>query len=235
MTTSLRCQDCGLQNICFPPSFDSQALQQLEQVIDQPPVLAKHAALYQAGDTPQAVYAVRAGHLMTTVLQADGSEQITGFYQPGEVVGLENLGQPRCVSRAVALERSSVCTLPTGAMSRLARELPALQQHLFQIMSTEIRADYQRMHLMSASTVEARLAGFLVGWLLRQQQRRLPADSTRLPMNRSQLGNHLGVTLESVSRAFSKLDRAGILTVSGKSLHILDPARLNALAAAQCA
>lgn len=235
MTTSLRCQDCGLQNICFPPSFDSQALNQLEQVIDQPPVLAKHDLLYRDGDIPHAVYAVRSGHIMTAVLQADGSEQITGFYQPGEVVGLENLGQPRCISRASALEKSSVCQLPTGAMSRLSRELPALQQHLFQIMSTEIRADYQRMHLMHTASVEARLAGFLVGWLLRQKQRRLPDDSTRLPMSRGQLGNHLGVTLESVSRAFSKLAKDGILSVSGKTVQVVDPVRLNRLAAAQCA
>jgi len=233
--SSLRCTDCGLQNICFPPAFDDSALSRISEVIGQPPLLSKGQALYQIGDVHHAIYAIRSGSIKTSIIQRDGSELITGFYQPGEVVGLENLGHAVCTSRAEALEKTSLCVLPTGQLTALSRQLPELQQHIFNLMSTEIRADHQRLHLLGARSVEARLASFLYGWIQRLQQRKVSGSSFRLPMVRADLANHLGVAVETVSRSFSRLEQLGILQVSGKAVHVQDSAQLLLLANAQCA
>ncbi len=233
--TSLRCIDCGLQNICFPPAFDDTALSRISDVIGQPPSLNKGEALYQIGEPHQAIYAIRSGSIKTSIIQTNGSELITGFYQPGEVVGLENLGQANCASRAEALEKTSLCVLPTGQLTTLSRQLPELQQHIFHIMSTEIRADHQRLHLIGARSAETRLASFLYGWMQRLQQRQLIGTEFRLPMTRADLANHLGVAVETVSRSFGHLEQLGILQINGKAVHIKDSAQLLTRANAHCA
>lgn len=229
-----RCLECGLQKLCFPPSFDEQALTRISQLVAQPNAIAKGVSVYHLGDAMTALYAVRSGALKTSVLLASGDEQITGFYLPGEVVGLDNMGQSHCASTATALEKTTLCELPVAGISRLSQQLPELQGHLFQIMSTELRADYQRLHLMAQTSADVRVVSFLLGLVARQQQRHLATDELRLAMSRADLANHLGLALETVSRVLSQLVADGLIEVHGKRLRILNHDALAARASASC-
>src|SRR5574343_732361 len=117
--TPVHCQDCGLSKLCFPPSFDQQMLEEVAHAVGQIPVLPKGGVVYARGDAASALYAVRSGAVKTIIVDAQGEEQVTGFYLPGEVVGLEHLGQAQCITTAVALERSMLCALPITSMSQL--------------------------------------------------------------------------------------------------------------------
>lgn len=229
-----RCIECGLHKICFPPSFDIGALEQLGRVITAQKALNKGESVYRQGDSANAIYAVQSGALKTVMTQANGSSQVTGFYLPGEVIGLDNLAQSHCASSAVATERTSLCELPVDAMSKLSQQLPALQSHLFQIMSTEIRSDYQRMHMLSNTSAEARVVSFLLSWSARQARRRLSQDALRLTMTREDLANYLGQALETLSRTLHKLQDDGLLTVSGRQITLHDLPKLNARLQHQC-
>ena len=231
---AVRCQDCGLHTLCYPPSFAGDTLDRVASLVGQGEPLPSGSLIYAQGDAPEHLYAVRSGAVKTVMTDADGNEQITGFYLPGEVVGLENLGQSACVAAAVTLGRTAVCALPVDGISALSRQLPDLQQHLFRIMSTALRADYQRQHLLARGSADRRLASFLLGLAARQRQRRLDDRDLRLPMSRADLGNHLGLALETVSRAFGALQDQGILAVSGKQVSILDSDRLADLGAGHC-
>lgn len=232
---AVHCQDCGLQKICFPPTFSESALESVSAIIGQAPALPRHKVIYRAGDPVDRLYAVRSGAAKTSMLMPNGRETVTGFYLPGEVIGLENLGQERCLSTATTLEATTLCALPIASVSQLSRQLPELQVHLFQIMSTEIRADYQRLHLLAGADADTRVAGFLISLSARQARRRLSADNLHLPMSRADLGSHLGLALETVSRALGRLSDAGLITVSGRQVRIYDTAGLHAAASAQCA
>ena len=229
-----RCIECGLHKICFPPSFDIGALEQLGRVITAQKALNKVESVYRQGDFANAIYAVQSGALKTVMTQANGSSQVTGFYLPGEVIGLDNLAQSHCASSAVATERTSLCELPVDAMSKLSQQLPALQSHLFQIMSTEIRSDYQRMHMLSNTSAETRVVSFLLSWSARQARRRLSQDALRLTMTREDLANYLGQALETLSRTLHKLQDDGLLTVSGRQITLHDLPKLNARLQHQC-
>lgn len=231
----LNCQDCGLQKLCFPPSFSEDALERVSSIIGQPPLLPRQHRIYGVGDPADTLYAVRSGAVKTSLLAADGREIVTGFYLPGEVLGLENLGQTHCLGNATTLEATSLCALPVTSVSLLSRQLPELQGHLFQIMSSEMRADYQRLHLLSHADADTRVAAFLVGMAARLARRHLRGESLHLPMSRADLGNHLGLALETVSRALGRLTDQGMIRVSGKRIDILDDTRLQAAASAQCA
>ena len=229
-----RCIDCGLHKICFPPSFEPAALEQLGNLINAQKVLNKGESIYRQGDSASAIYAVRSGALKTVMTQADGSTQVTGFYLPGEVIGLDNLAQSHCASTAIATEKAGLCELPVHAMSKLSQQLPELQSHLFQIMSTEIRADYQRMHMLSQTSAEERLVSFLLSWSARQTRRRLSADALRLTMTREDLANYLGLALETVSRSLHRLQADGMIAVAGRQITLLDQAGLHEHLQRQC-
>ena len=229
-----RCIDCGLHKICFPPSFEPAALEQLGKLINAHKILSKGESVYRQGDSATAIYAVRSGALKTIMMQADGSSQVTGFYLPGEVIGLDNLAQSHCASTAIATEKTGLCELPVHAMSKLSQQLPELQSHLFQIISTEIRADYQRMHMLSKTSAEERLVSFLLSWSARQMRRRLSADALRLTMTREDLASYLGQALETVSRSLHKLQDEGLIKVAGRQITLCDSARLNAHLQRQC-
>lgn len=229
-----RCLDCGLHKICFPPSFEQGALEQLGSLINAQKVLGKGESVYRQGDSANAIYAVRSGSLKTVMTQADGTTQITGFYLPGEVIGLDNLAQSNCASTAMATEKTGLCELPVNAMSKLSQQLPELQSHLFQIMSTEIRADYQRMHMLSKTSAEERVVSFLLSWSARQARRRLSAHELRLTMTREDLANYLGQALETVSRILHRLQDDGLITVAGRHITLRDLPQLNAHLQRQC-
>lgn len=229
-----RCTDCGLHKICFPPSFEPAALEQLGNLINTQRVLGKGESVYLQGDSANAIYAVRSGSLKTVMTQTDGATQVTGFYLPGDVIGLDNLAQSHCASTAIATEKTGLCELPVNSMSKLSQQLPELQNHLFQIMSTEIRADYQRMHMLSKTSAEERVVSFLLSWSARQERRRLSASDLRLTMTREDLANYLGQALETVSRTLHKLQDEGLIEVAGRHITLRDLPRLNAHLQRQC-
>lgn len=228
------CSHCGLRAICLPPAVSSEDLDTLERLISRSSVLSRGSVLYGPETTNGAIHAVRSGAFKTIRLLPDGSEQVTGFYLPGDVMGIEALGHGGHDTRAIALERSTVCTLPTDKLEELSRQLPSLQRHLFHLMGQEIREDHQLLQLVATQAADTRLASFLMSLSQRQQRRRQDARQLRLPMSRADLASHLGLALETVSRQLGRMQDSGILAVSAKQVEIIDRHRL-AVLAGQCA
>lgn len=231
------CAECALNPVCLPPAVEESDLDQLESIIERRRPLPRGSQLFQQGDHFHAVYAVRAGGIKTSLTGPDGTEQITGFYLPGEVVGLDGVGQEKHGVTATALESTAVCAIPFSHLEGLTTTLPGLQHHLFRLLSREIQADQQLLLLLGKRSAEARLAAFLLSLAARYQRRGLSGQRLLLPMSRTDIANHLGLTIETVSRLFSRLQQAGVIVADGKDITLLDNAALCRLAepAAECA
>lgn len=229
-----QCQTCGLQTLCYPPHFSAEDLNAISNTLAQPPAFLKHNTIFHTGEPMQALYAVRSGAVKTTQLDSDGQEHILGFHLPGEVIGLDSLGHDHYASNAIALEKTLLCKMPVNQIYQLSQQLPSLQTHLFQLMSTTIRSDYQQQNLLSQANAEQRLISFLLGLSARQARRHLSATDLTLSMSRSDLANHLGLANETVSRQLSLLSEQGLLMASGKHIQLLNPSALNARAHSHC-
>lgn len=234
MTPEHHCLSCGLKALCFPPQLSLAAVDQIAAIVGQPPALSRGDTLYRAGDPRTALYAVRSGHFKTVWESPDGAWQVTGFYQPGEVMGLDHLGQATCQTTAIALERSQVCALPAGSLTTLSHALPELQGHLFRLLSTELSTDHQRAQQLITPGIDQRLSLFLWEWSERRARRQNEARTFRLPMSRADLAAHLGTTVESISRAFAQLQREGLLEVHSKDITLCQREALQARASARC-
>lgn len=220
------CSDCSLSAICLPLAVDVTDLERLDNIILRGRTLKRGAHLYRASDPFESLFAVRTGSVKSYVLSEDGDEQVTGFYLPGEIVGMDGISTARHVSSAKALESSSVCEIPFTHLEELSSRIPSLQHHFFTLMSREIQADRELHMLLGKKSAEDRVAALLLSISARQKRRGLRADTFHLPMSRYDISNYLGLAVETVSRIFTRLQQSGAIVQNGKEITILDRNRL---------
>ncbi|MVW75641.1 fumarate/nitrate reduction transcriptional regulator Fnr [Pseudomonas xionganensis] len=224
------CKDCSLASLCLPLSLNMEDMDALDEIVKRGRPLKKGEFLFRQGDAFNSVFAVRSGALKTFSLSDGGDEQITGFHLPSELVGLSGMDSEIYPVSAVALETTSVCEIPFERLDDLAMKLPQLRRQLMRIMSREIRDDQQMMLLLSKKTADERIATFLVNLSARFRARGFSANQFRLAMSRNEIGNYLGLAVETVSRVFTRFQQNQLLEAEGKEVHILDPIELCALA-----
>ncbi len=184
--------------------------------------IKRHTHLYRSGDGFEAIYAIRAGFFKTDVLLEDGRDQVTGFQMAGEILGLDGISTEHHSCNAVALEDSEVCVIPFAKLEKLSREVTALQHNFHKVMSREIVRDHGLMMLLGTMRAEERLAAFLLNMSQRFVARGYSQQEFHLRMTREEIGSYLGLKLETVSRAFSKFQDEGYISVQQKHIRIID-------------
>ena len=224
------CKDCSLAALCLPLSLDMQDLDALDNIVKRSRPMKKGDFLFRQGDTFASVYAVRSGSLKTFSVTDCGQEQITGFHLPSEFVGLSGMDTELYPVSAIALETTSICEIPFDRLDELSASLPQLRRQLMRIMSREIRDDQQMMMLLSKKTADERIATFLVNLSARFRARGYSPQQFRLAMSRNEIGNYLGLAVETVSRVFTRFQQSGLLEAEGKEVNLINLIEICALA-----
>ena len=225
------CSNCSMHQLCLPMGLDAGEMNRLDAVIGLRRRLAKDERLYQMGEPFRNLYAIRFGHFKTYQNNAAGEQQITGFQMNGELLGMDAISGDRHHCDAVALEDSEVCEIPFTRLEDLFGEVPTLLRHFHRIMSLEITREQNVMLLLGNMRAEQRFAVFLTNLSARYAARGYSPTSFQLRMSREDIGNYLGLTIESVSRLLSRFKKQGWLKVEKREVTLLDPAMLKALAA----
>ena len=224
-----------LSEICLPLGMARNDIWRLDELIKERIRLPKGTALFHLGDKTEAVYGIRSGSIKTQLEDASGQVQITGFLLPGEILGMDGLVDNTHVSHAIALEDSEVCVIRLDEVDRLAMQLPVLQQQLRRLMSKEINRSHLLVMSLGALRSEQRLAAFLLNLSHRLSALGYSPYEFVLRMSREEIGNYLGLTLETVSRLFSRFAREGLIKIHQREVHILDMQALRTLAGSDCA
>ena len=223
------CASCNLRELCLPKQIVDSDMARVEQIVFARRRLKRGDSLFKAGDPFNSLYAIRSGFMKTTVLNADGREQVTGFQMSGELLGLDGIGSGRYNGNAVALEDSEACVLPFALIEELGREVPAIQRNLHSVLSREIVRDHGVMMLLGSMSAEERLAAFLINLSRRFTARGYSSSDFYLRMTREEIGSYLGLKLETVSRLFSRFQADNMIEVQQKHVRILDIPALEAL------
>jgi CRP/FNR family transcriptional regulator, anaerobic regulatory protein len=220
------CSACCLKGVCLPCDLAIPELDRFDQIASSRRRVTRGASLYHNGEGFDSLYAVRSGAFKTVGVSRQGDEKITGFHLPGELLGLEAISSGRHGYSAVALEDSEVCVLPFAQLERMAMSMPALQHQLFRVLSGDISRDEGLMLLLGSMAAEQRLAAFLLS--LARRHKRLGYSDTRftLRMTREEIGNYLGLTLETVSRLLSRFQREALIAVHQRDIDLRNAARL---------
>lgn len=225
-SSATACSSCCLKGVCLPCDLGNSDLHRFDQIATAKRRVARGASLYHNGDDFESLYAVRSGAFKTVGVSRHGDEKVTGFHLPGELLGLEAISSARHGYSAVALEDSEVCAIPFAQLEQLALSMPALQHQLLRLLSGDISRDQGLMLLLGSMSAEQRLAAFLLS--LSRRHLRLGFSATRfvLRMTREEIGNYLGLTLETVSRLFSRFQREGLVAVQQRDVELRDGGRL---------
>jgi len=216
------CSQCNLHELCLPVGMSAEEIERLDRLVGARRKVRKGQALYRAGDPFEAIYAIRIGWFKTDVLLEDGREQVTGFQMTGEMLGLDGISAETHSCNAIALEDSEVCVLPYSQLEELSREVEGLQHQFHKVMSREIVRDHGVMMLLGSMRAEERLAAFLLNLSQRFNARGFSPSEFHLRMTRDEIGSYLGLKLETVSRAFSRFQDDGLITVQQKHIRIVD-------------
>jgi len=222
----IACGECSLRNLCLPLDLDANDMRALEATVKNHRKLSKGEYLYRVGDPFHALFAIRTGSTKNCEIAADGSVQITGFHLPGELLGLDAISSEQHPCDVVALETTEICELPFAKLESLAHELPSLQHQLLRLMSREIADEESQLLMLGRMKAEERLAVFLLSFSSRLQRLGNSSTVLHLPMSRQDLGEYLGLALETVSRLFSRFQEEKLITVQGRNVTLLDVERL---------
>lgn len=221
-TRKSACEYCRLNAVCVPEGLDATERQAFTGLIFQHQRLAMGDRLFRAGAPFSHLYYVKTGALKSLMLLPDGREQVTGFALAGDTLGLDAIGANTHPSEAVALEDTWVCAIPYQGLMSLSRRTEPVQIHLQRLLSRELVRDQGVMLLLGRMQAAERVAAFLLNMAQRYKARGLSPHEFILPMVREDIGNYLGLTLETVSRCLSRFRKAGLIAVDNRKLQILD-------------
>ncbi|MCC5855040.1 MAG: fumarate/nitrate reduction transcriptional regulator Fnr [Idiomarina sp.] len=216
----IRCQNCGINQLCLPYTLDDSSLSQLDSIIERKRPYQRSEQLYQDGTPLSSLFALRSGSMKSYIVDSQGDVQITAFHLPGDLIGFSSISDGIYKGYTEALETSMVCEIPYDLLDTLTGQLPALRKQIMRLMSEEISADKRMLSLVTSRSAEERLATFLLELSGRFRTRGLSPREFRLTMTRAEIGNYLGLTVETVSRLLGKFQREQLVRVEGRLIHL---------------
>lgn len=187
----------------------------------------KGAELFVEGGPSTFFYKVVSGSVRTVKLLADGRRQIDAFYIVGDVFGLECGDSHKLTAEAV--EGVAVIAYRRSDFAGLMRRDPAVTEAVMAATLANLDRAHEHMVLLGRKTAIERMASFLL-----DLARRLSSvDRVCLPMQRSDIADHLGLTIETVSRTLTQMMRAGLIRLAenGHTIVLVDKNGLRLLAA----
>ena len=210
--------------------LDSADTSLLDRYVKRKYMLKRGQVLYRAGEEFTSVYSIRSGSVKTYISTEDGRLQITGFHVPGELLGLNAIGENRYNCEAVALEATSVCKISLDCFQELARQIPSVHYEMLKMMSKEIKHHQDLMLLLGKMTAEERLATYLLSLSRRFALRNYSPNQFNLSMSRGDIGNYLGIAEETVCRIFTRFQDDGLIIIDRRHIILNDMERLCAIA-----
>ena len=229
-SVKLACSSCSLHQLCLPMGISLAEVERLDVIVKRRRPLARGGYVFHLGDHFHSFYAIRSGSVKTYTVTEDGNEQITGFHLPGEIIGLDAINTIHHPCSAKALETTSICEIPFERLEELAMTVPALGKQLLRVMSREIHAEGELLTLLGKKSAEGRLATLLLSLSMRFQERGFSAREFHLSMSRNDIGNYLGLAVETVSRLFTRFQQQELIAVQNKYIQLKELDRLRELA-----
>lgn len=218
----IKCQNCSISELCIPFTLNDKELNTLDNIINRKSPIHKGDKIYTDGQELNCLFAIRSGTFKTFTINEQGEEQITGFHLAGDLLGFDAIADNEHKSFAQALETSMVCEIPYNSLDLLSNAIPKLKKQILRLMSNEIRSDQEMLTLLNRKNAEQRVATFLVSLSDRHHARGLSSIEYRLTMTRSDIGNYIGLTVETISRLLNRFHKNGLIKVDGKLITILD-------------
>ncbi|MGZ3172283.1 MAG: Crp/Fnr family transcriptional regulator [Croceibacterium sp.] len=223
------CDTCAVRNRAICSALEPAELNSLNAIGRRRTLEAGEPLIWE-GDDSILVANVIDGILKLSTGTEDGREQIVGVVYPADFIGRPFGATTR--HSVTALTDARVCVFARADFDRFAAEHPGLEHKLLQRTLAELDRTRSWMLLLARKSAEEKIATFLLDMSERLAEGgAVPLDRFDLPFSRQQIGDVLGLTIETVSRQMTKLKRDGVIDLpTRRAVAILDRAELEAIA-----
>lgn len=222
------CRVCSLVPECLAWDLGPADAQRIERLVEQPPLLDEGHHVYRVGDDLEAVYAVRNGAFKCYAFDGDGRERVLGFSLAGELVGLDGVYSQRHGCNVVALTGSTVCALRYGELAELMGTIVGLRRQILRLASNDLGNHHAALNPDLGA--EQRVARFILDLARRSRAGNGATDGFDLPMTLDDIANYLRLDAAATERAFSRLAAARMIAFDRRTVQLLSPERLRAVA-----
>jgi|SRR5690606_1701260 len=222
------CAGCLVRELAPCSAIPADDVHALEELGGQAR-LAAGSVLVREGDPRREVHTVTGGMMRRTRLLPDGRRHVLAFVLPGDFIGFSRA--PRYRHTIEAVTGATLCSFSVESVRKLCERYPAFEASLLAQACGEL--DVAGSYLMALARMNPveRLAAFLLDLSGRQHHRGGMLHHADLPMTRADIADHLGLTIETVSRNFSRLKQEGALYFEHPHhIELRDPDRLRELA-----
>lgn len=216
------CSECTWRMKCVIGSLPAQR---------QPPVIARttfaaQQTLCLEGEPFSSVYLIRSGAIKSLITSEDGRQQIVAIHLPGDTIGVEGIANGSRNRALIAVEKSEICAIGFAGLGPLMSEVPKVQRWYWHALGNELARNAETVRWLRFATAEERVAAFLL-----DLSRRLAMDETATPeftLSTSciDIATHLGLSRETVSRAFAKLRDHGLIDFNFPRVRLRNPLQL---------
>lgn len=217
--TQVSCSNCSLDNICLPRGLTQTEINNISQVVKARKTLQRGDFIYREGDHFKGLLAIKSGSAKLIANDNHGNEHILNILLPGELLGFDGLSNEKHGCAAIALETMTFCILPANSMDQLFQNVPSLTRELFRHSGEKMLEDKNQL-VLSKRPAEERLAYFLINLSERLKRRGFSSSEFKLSLTRQEIGNHLGLALETVSRLLKKFQDDELIVVQNRFIQI---------------
>ena len=202
-----RCEQ-SIHNFCS--GLPLEETQHLESILSQIQY-ETHSTIFREGDAAQNLYSVGSGAVKLYKLLPDGRRQITAFLFRGNFFGLSNNGSYSYT--AEAMTPVSLCRFPKKKLDELFESHPKLEKRMLEATTGELVAAQDQFLMLGRKTAREKVATFLVNLCVRLAPEHETLQNLTLPMNRSDIADFLGLTIETVSRTLTVMKRDKLISL----------------------
>jgi CRP-like cAMP-binding protein len=181
--------------------------------------LAAHENLFLEGDDADFIYEVTEGVIACHNYLPDGRRQVTSFYHPGDVIGLshDGLHHSNCSATGFAQVRS----IPRSMLMREIQNRPEMATKLLSVATNQLAMMESHFVLLGRKCAIEKVASFILALARRHAGKDALSTSFKLQMNRTDIADYLGLTIETVSRSLTKLRVAGVVEMPETSMMVI--------------
>lgn len=218
------CSECSTCKFAVCSSLDASELREFRR---RTHFVACETVFYEQQISTSS-FVVLDGVMRLYRLLPNGRRQIVSFALSGDLLGMN--ASDRHEFSADAIGGVTVCQMSNAAFRRLIDDNPRFLRRISELAVRELHQLRNHMVLLGRRSAEGKVATFLLDWRDRFTQPNETSEMVPLPMSRLDIADYLGLTVETVSRTFTKLERDGVIDIIRGGVSLLAPERAEALA-----
>lgn len=218
------CANCRVRDQCLPGNMSRSEIGQFERVVIHHSPLHQGEYLFNQGESFGSIYVVRTGSLKYVEMSENVTDQINSFHMCGDVLGLESIETRHHRSSAIALETTSVCSVPLNRLNKLMREIPPFQRQLFRILSHKLEAEKLTELTFATGSAQQKLIGLFLQISEHYGTNSFSPGEFTLHMTRREIASYLGIAYETLSRLLARFQQDALIRIKNRNVvQILQP------------